>query len=197
MGKEHIEINDTIRLYTSQMPPVLDAIEKDGFCVSKASYVERKYQESAKSFLTVYQWFAKNAAEIVPKPEGAELPYWAFEDLYNVDASDADDHVLTLDVPKDQVLLFDMYDWTKIMRFEYLGETKAEEEDFKEQLRQCGLREYDVMMSHFYPEWKQKIQDSWKRLFRHHKALLSGDKSGVGSVQAALWKIEKDWIVIL
>lgn len=195
MGEKYNPLGDTIRLYTSQTPPVLEAIEKDGFCLSKTAYVQKKYQESAKSFLLVYQWFAGKAAGIVPRPEGAELPYWAFEDIYSADASGQEDRVLTLDVPKDQVILFDLYDWTKLMRFEYLGGTEREEAAFKEQLRLCGLKEYDVMMSQFYPEWKQKILTSWERLFRHHSALLAGGRSGVGSVQAALWKIEKEWIV--
>ncbi len=194
MGKEHSRVNGIIRLYSSQMPPVLEAIKRDGACMSKAAYVKKKYQESAGSFLPVYEWFAKEAAKIVPRPEGAELPYWAFENLYSIDASGPEDHVLTLDVPAGQVVLFDMFDWTKLMRFEYLGESKEEETEFKEQLRECGLKEYDVMMSRFYPEWKQKILESWKRLFRHHEALLAGDRSGVGSVQAALWKIDKEWI---
>ena len=196
MGEERHLLTNTIRLYTSQMPPVLSAIERDGFCMSKEAYVQRKYQESASSFLTVYEWFAKKAATIVPKPDGAELPYWAFEDIYNVDASNCDDHVLTLDVPRNQVVLFDMYDWTKLMQFSYLGETEQEEKEFKEQLSQCGLTEYDVMMSQFYPEWKQKIFASWERLFCHHDALIRGEKTAARSVQAALWKIEKDWIEV-
>lgn len=194
MGKERDLLEETIRLYSPQMPPVLQAIEQDGVCTSRAAFVEKKYQESAKSFLIAYQWFAKKASEIVPKPVGAELPYWAFEDLSCVDASGPDNRILVLDVPKNQVVLFDMYDWTRILRFEYLGETEREEKEFKEYLRQCGLKEYDVMMSQFYPELRQKLYTSWERLFRHHSALLAGDKSSVGSVQAALWKIEKSWI---
>lgn len=195
MGETYHTPGDVIRLYTSQTKPVLDAIEKDGFCLSKAAYVQNKYQESAKSFLLVYQWFAGKAAKLVPRPEGAELPYWAFEDIYSADASGQEDRILTLDVPKSQVILFDMYDWMKLMRLEYLGETEREEAEFKEQLHLCGLKEYDVMMSHFYPEWKNQILASWQRLFCHHSALLAGDRSGVGSVQAALWKIERAWIV--
>lgn len=194
MGKECHLLKDTIRLYTAQMPVVLDALERDGVCMSKSAYVERKYQESARSFLIVYQWFAEKAAQLVPRPEGAELPYWAFADLYNVDASDTNEQVLTMEVPVGEAVLFDMYDWTKLLQLSYLGETEQEEREFKEQLRQCGLTEYDVMMSRFYPEWQQKIYASWERLFRHHHALQAGDESGVRSVQAALWKLDKKWV---
>ncbi len=195
MGKADYTVGGTLRLYTSQTQAVIDVIEAQGFCTSKAAYVQSKYQESAASFLAVYQWFAKRAATLVPVPEEGELPYWAFADLHSLESSGADHHVLELAVPADQAVLFDMYDWVKVLRFEYLGNDEADEKAVKNELRQCGLTEYTVMMSQFYPEWREKISSSWNRLFRHHQALLQGDCSGVGSVQAALWRIEKSWIV--
>lgn len=199
MGNEHHTIDyirgDKIHLYTSQALPVLQAIEKDGCCISKAAYVENKYQESARSFLAAYQWLSREGAKIAKKPKRAELPYWAFADLYQVEQSGSDSKVLELLVPKDQLILFDLYDWMRIMRFEYLGESPGETAAFKEELRQCGLREYDVMMSRFYPEWREKIMASWKRLFRHHEALLAGERGEVQSIQAALWTIRKEWII--
>ena len=195
MGTACDPVTGTIRLYSAQMPPVLDAIQRDGVCMSRAEYVEKKYQESASSFLIVYRWFSERADLLVPRPKGAELPYWAFGDLFAVDASDSDDSILILDVPRDQVILFDRYDWTKLMQLSYLGETEQQEKDFWKRLHLCGLTEYEVMMSRFYPEWKDEILASWERLFRHHEALLHGDSSGVRGIQAAMWKIEKGWIV--
>ena len=83
----------------------------------------KKYKESAKVFINAYGWFVKEAQHIVPKPEGAEYPYWAFTDLYNVDQT-GDGHVLTLDVPIGEAILFDMFDWTKIMQMHYIGENE-------------------------------------------------------------------------
>lgn len=184
---------ETITLYASQAQPVVDAIRRDGVCFSKEEYIRKKYGESAPIFLTAYQWFAYEAQAIVPKPEGAGLPYWAFADLYSLDRS-GNSWVLTLEVPKDQVILFDLYDWNKIVCLHYIGENDREERDFHRELEQRGLRERDVMLSQFYPQWKEAIQDSWKRLFRHHEALLRGDTQGVGGVQAALWQIRQEWI---
>ena len=53
----------------------------------------------------------------------------------------------------------------------------------------------DAVLTGFYPEMKQKIMDSWPRLFRHHEQIRAGEKSGAKSVQAALWQIKKEWIV--
>ena len=97
--------------------------------------IRKKYKESAKVFINAYGWFVKEAQHIVPKPEGAEYPYWAFTDLYNVDQT-GDGHVLTLDVPIGEAILFDMFDWTKIMQMHYIGENESEESAFSEELRQ-------------------------------------------------------------
>ena len=77
--------NNKITLYSLQADPVIEAIKKDGVCFSKKKYVEKKYVESAAIFTTVYSWFVNEAGKFAKKPEGAEYPYWAFKDLYNVD----------------------------------------------------------------------------------------------------------------
>ena len=76
---------NTIRLYSFQTDVVYQVLKRDGVCYSKEEYVRKKYKESAKVFINAYGWFVKEAQHIAPKPEGAEYPYWAFTDLYNVD----------------------------------------------------------------------------------------------------------------
>lgn len=186
--------NHTVRLYASQADAVLQAIERDGVCYSKEAYVRRKYQESAPIFTTAYSWFVGQMENYVPKPEKAEYPYWAFMDIYSVDQS-GDSNVLELEVPIEEVVFFDMMDWNKIMQLKYIGENESDEKEFRFELEQRGLDGNKVMLSTFYPEFKQQIMKSWERLFRHHEAIKAGDLSNVHSVQAGLWKIEKNWIV--
>lgn len=187
------DTGNTIRLYTFQTDGVLEAIRRDGTCFSKEEYIRRKYEESAPIFLTAYRWLAGEAERLVPKPQGAELPYWAFQDLYSMDKT-GDGHVLALDVPLDEVVLFDLYDWNKVVCLRYLGEDEREEKAFHQMLTDCGTGENQVMLSGFYPQWQQEIYMSWKRLLRHHEAIKAGDTRGVGSVQAALWQIKAEWI---
>ena len=183
----------TIRLYSFQTDVVYQALKRDGVCYSKEEYVRKKYQESANVFVNAYSWFVKEAQKIVPKPEGAEYPYWAFTDHANVDQT-GNGHLLVLDIPLGEAVLFDMFDWTKIMQMHYIGENKAEETAFSEELKNLGLTEFRIMTSNFYPEQKTRIQNSWKRLFRHQKAIESGNDNDVGSVQAGLWCIKNEWI---
>lgn len=184
---------DAVTLYTVQSDAVMAAIRRDGQCFSRADYVQRKYGESSPVFLTAYQWFAARAERLVPRPEGAGLPYWAFADRQCADRSGGG-RLLTLRVPVCEAVFFDMYDWTRILQLGYLCKDPKEAQAFSRELKLRGLRESDVVLSRFYPELRQRILDSWDGLFLHHERILAGDLSGVGAVQAALWRIRGEWI---
>ena len=190
-GMDHRQ--NAIRLYTSQASAVCDAIRRDGVCFSREEYVRRKYGESAPVFLTAYRWYAQEAARIVPPPAGAEFPYWAFADPRGVAQND-EGCTLTLDVPTREAVFFDMYDWYRVLQMKYMGEDECDERAFARELSLCGLRESDVMLTAFYPELKRKIIDSWKKLFRWHEQIASGDFTCIGAVQAGLWRIDRRWI---
>ena len=183
----------SLTLYAAQAQPVLDALERDGVCYSKAEYVQRKYGESAPVFLTAYHWFVQQLPRFVPKPEGAEFPYWAFRELYSLDQMGTAG-VLKLQIPADQAVLFDMNDWTKITQLRYIGADAADERAFAKELSARGISWNQVMLTSFYPDLKQQIYDSWQRLFRYHEALLRGEDCGVQRVQAGLWQLRKDWV---
>lgn len=187
--------NNKVILYSSQAEAVLQIIERDGECFSKRKYVEDKYQESAPIFVSAYSWFVHEAEKYVVRPENAEYPYWAFKDIYSVEAS-GDSRIIKLEVPADEAVFFDMYDWNKILSLKYIGETETDEQEFRKMLRDYGItRESDVVLTNFYPNLKRQVKESWKRLFRHHEDIINGETQGIGSIQAGLWTIRKEWIV--
>lgn len=187
--------NNNVILYSSQAEAVLQIIERDGECFSKRKYVEDKYQESAPIFVSAYSWFVHEAEKYVARPENAEYPYWAFKDIYSVEAS-GDSRIIKLEVPADEAVFFDMYDWNKILSLKYIGETETDEQEFRKMLRDYGItRESDVVLTNFYPNLKRQVKESWKRLFRHHEDIINGETQGIGSIQAGLWTIRKEWIV--
>lgn len=181
-------------LYASQADPVWQAIRRDGIAFSREEYVRRKYGESAPVFLTAYRWFVQQLPRFVPKPEGAEFPYWAFSDQYLMETGRSS-HVLTLQVPVEEAVFFDLQDWNKIVQLKYLGQTEAEERPFQQELKARGLFPADVMLTNFYPDLKQQTFDSWQRLFRHHEALRRGEKPPIHQLQAGLWCIKKEWVL--
>ena len=113
------ESRSTVILYAAQAEPVWQAIVQDGAAYSKAEYVRRKYGESAPVFLTAYHWFVRQLPRFVPRPEKAEFPYWAFTDLYMMETGGFA-HILTLEVPMAEAVFFEVDDWNRILRMEYL-----------------------------------------------------------------------------
>ena len=186
--------NNKIKLYTSQSDIVLQIIEKDGVCYSKKEFVSKKYSESAPIFITAYSWFVKEFAKIIPKPEKAEYPYWAFKELYNLDDSGGG-NVLKLNVPLEEAVFFDLFDWNKIICMKYIGVCEEDEKEFKENIKKLGLKETNIMLTNFYPELKMQIMESWKFLFRHHENIKIGNINKIGGVQAGLWQIKKECII--
>jgi len=185
---------DKIRLFSVQRNDVVDIIMRDGVSYSKKEYVKRKYEESAAIFLTAYTWLAKEATKYVPKPERGELHYWAFENTHDFERHSGSS-VLIMDVPIQECILFDLYDWNKILKLEYIGESRQDEQRFHEHIHNMGIKhDSDIMLTAFYPQLKQEIEKSWQRLFQYQAQLVKGERP-VASVEAALWQIKKSWIV--
>ena len=187
--------NDTVILYASQAEPVWQAVQRDGVAFSRREYVRRKYGESAPIFITAYDWFVRQLPRYVPRPDNAEYPYWAFADQYVIPGGSTDNHLLTLKVPIHDAVYFDMFDWNKVVQLKYMGKDERDEKAYLEELAMRGITTRDVMLTNFYPDLRDRTLSSWKRLFRHHEAVLQGDRSGIGSLQAGLWCIRKEWII--
>ena len=185
---------NTVRLYASQTEAVWNAICRDGVAFCKEDYIVKKYDAAAPVFLTAYRWFVEKAQAIVPRPEGAAFPYWVFADPMMMETGKSS-YVLALDVPVEEALFFDMFDWNQILQFHLLSKDPMEERRFLEELNARGIRANDIMLTGFYPDLRQRVLDSWELLFRHHNAARVGNTEGIGKLQAALWQIRRDWVV--
>ena len=70
-----------------------------------------------------------------------------------------------LEIPKDELILFDRRTWNKILNMEYVG-TDEEIAAFEQEYKRQGVRDpLDIMKSSFYPLLAQKIKKSWQHLF--------------------------------
>ncbi len=148
-------------------------------------------------FLSAYDWFVKAAEAHVPKPPGAEYPYWAFGSPENVDLSSGG-RVLALRVPLEEAVFFSLYDWNRILCLSYMGETEKEEKEFRQTLLEYGIRrESDLILTNFYPELKRQVMESWNRLFSHDQAIRKAisENQPLSGVQAGLWCIKKEWVM--
>lgn len=201
-GQERMDKkNDHIILYSPQADIVWRVVDESGITFSRREYIVSKYEESARIFLTAYDAYIHEAEKIVPRSDSSAYPYWAFASTENIDPMGQ--KVMKLNVPLDEVVLFDQYDWYKVLRLSYIGETPEEEKAFARELEKRGIRDAsDAVLRPFYPDIKRKITTSWNRLFRYDelikRAVAAGDDMlipGVRAVQAGLWCIKKEWLI--
>ena len=184
-----------VKLFSPQAEAVWQAVENEGTAFSRREYVIKKYEESAGVFLAAYDAYVREAERIVPRPDDEAYPYWAFASEDLVDRSGGL-RVMRLRVPLEEAVFFDQYDWYKVLRLSYIGETDKDEEAFARGLEMRGIRDSsEAVLRPFYPDVKRQITESWKRLFRHDPAIRNGDTSGVRAVQAGLWQIKKEWLI--
>lgn len=191
------ETNHTISLFASQSEIVHQVLERDGVAYCKRRYVEQKYGNVGIVFLTAYDWFAGEMERRVPKPQGAEYPYWLYENAYSMTAEPGM-FPMKLEIPKEQCVYFDVYDWNQVLSLKYLSSDPQDAAQFAQKLKDYGVRrEMDVLTTAFYPELKQQVLQSWQRLFRFHAAIAAVDNprpQGVQSLQAASWCLRSEWL---
>lgn len=181
------ENEEFLVLYTSQTKRVLEILRREGVNYVKKEYIAQKYEESAWIFQCAYGFFVSEAKNYLKLPPQAESPIWLFRDRRYA-AGSPDCARIKLRIPRKEVLLFDLRTWTKILNMKLIG-TKEEEERFEEECRRQGIaNQMDILRTGFYPLLKQRIQNSWKRLFTD--ALPQEDY-----IQGATWKLEAGWIM--
>lgn len=171
-----------MKLWTSQSPEVWRLLEEQGTITVKKEFIRKKYGDCAWSFLIAYDFMAKKLAQKVLPPEGAESPVWLF-----ADPKWAGDDALPMEVPEEEILLFDLRKWYRVLSLSYVG-TQQEEAAFDAGLKRQGIRDSsDVFRTSFYPLQKQQIMASWNQIFdlpaeaQYH--------------QAACWQLRKEWIL--
>ena len=181
--------NATLTLFTAQTQVVIDAVERDGFSRVKWEYIRKKYQGESWVFQQAYAFFAQHAPRYVQPPEGAESGIWCFRD-WRLAVAGTGCLLLELDVPKDQVVLFDSRLWNRILNMEYLGADAADEAAFEKRIANMGLKSSaDAFATSFYPTVKREVQQSWQRLFD------SAADCPDAYLQAGIWEIRREWIV--
>ena len=102
---------DTVRLYTRQNDKTLLMLEHGGRILNQRVYVQLHFGDMAKHYLDCYDWFAREAAKLVPKPDYAELPIWCAVEAGRCLPPEPGTVVYVVDIPKEKVIYFDDGKW--------------------------------------------------------------------------------------
>ena len=68
--------NETVRLWTRQMPQVLQSLRDEGIYTVKQEYIERKNDTIAPFYLSLYRWYTQQARQFMEIREELEYPIW-------------------------------------------------------------------------------------------------------------------------
>ena len=181
-----MEQKNRITLWTAQSRLVIDTLEREGTYYVKKEYIKNKYQETTWSFSIAYSYFVKKASGIISRPDGAESPVWLYKDSkWAFTGSDAE--LLKFSIPKEEVVLFDLRKWNRILNLSPLGDEKRQAE-FEYELKRQGIMTYsDIFSKPYYPMLKNQIMKSWDSLFED-------DIQEELYTQGAVWVLKKEWL---
>ena len=149
------------------------------------------FGDIAPLFMESYDWFTKEAAKMLPKPEDVHAPIWCSISKDNCLKPIPGTVVYVLEVPEDKVIYFDDVKWDYVLNRIYLPNNDKDAAAYKKHLKEIGVSNsfefFEGRYKGMYPEEVAKIRESWKRAFRI-------DKWTIFNVCGNIWEIRKEWV---
>lgn len=181
----------TVKLYTRQNDKTLYQLQRDHRIINQRIYVELHFGDIAPLFMESYDWFTKEAAKRVHKPEDVQAPIWCSISVENCLKPITGTVVYALEVPEDQVIYFDDVKWDYVLNRIYLPKDAEDQKAYKEHLKEIGVvNSFEFFEGRYkgkYPEETARIRESWKRIFEI-------DEWTVFNVCGNLWEIREEWV---
>ena len=180
-----------VRLYTRQNDKTLYQLKRDGRIINQRVYVEMHFGDIAPLFMESYDWFTKEAAKIVPKPEDVHAPIWCSISVENCLKPIEGTVVYELEVPEERVIYFDEAKWDYVLNRIYLPKDAKDGERYKKYLKDIGVvNGFEFFQGRYkgmYPEEEERIMDSWQRV-------IEIDNWTIFNVCGNLWEIRQEWV---
>ncbi|WP_114474512.1 DUF3841 domain-containing protein [Halanaerobium sp. DL-01] len=177
------------RVWSRQHKNVLKIIKEKGVYRVKERYIRKKLDDCADIYLNVYKWLRHEASKRMKIPAEVKYPIWlSVEEELKLPAAEGM-VFFELEIPKDQIMIFDMLKWDYIVNYLYLPKDRDDRRRFKEKLKKYNINvESDIYLQNFYPRLKKEMTSSWKRLFDPNIE-LSDQKVAIS------WELKEEWVV--
>ncbi len=180
-----------VRLYTRQNDKTLYQLERDGRIINQRAYVEMHFGDIAPLFMESYDWFTKEAAKRVAKPDDVHAPIWCSISADNCLKPIPGTIVYVLEAPEENVMYFDDVKWDYVLNRIYLPKDEEDAAAYKQHLEDIGVANgFEFFQGRYkgkYPEEERKIRESWLRCFEI-------DNWTIFNVCGNLWEIRKEWV---
>lgn len=181
-----------VTLWTRQDIRSLELIRKNGIYRVKKEYIDEQFEDISEHYLNAYKWLVKASEKIVAKPEGVEYMVWCSISDKNMLRPIENTVVYKLKVPRDEIVYLDGAKWDYVLNHIYIPKDDEDERKYKDEMREKGFNDtFSLIKSkyaHFYPLERQKIINSWQRVFQI-------DDWNIFTTQANIWEIRRDMIV--
>ena len=180
-----------VTLWTRQDIRSLEDLKKEGVVRIKRKHLVEKFDLIADYIINLYSWFVNAADKMVPKPEGVEFPIWcSISEEYMLRPTDTE-IVYVLEVDESEIIYFDGCKWDYVLNHHYVPKDDKDMEEYERDISNKGFRDsysfLDENTSHFYPEERKRVIDSWIRVFET-------DQWDPFRIQANIWEIRPEMI---
>ncbi len=186
-----MESLEKVTLWTRQHKNSLEELKNNGVIRIKKKHLEEKFDDITEYIVILYNWFVKAADKLVPKPEKVEFPVWCSVSEENMLRPTVDEIVYILEVNKSEIIYFDGSKWDYVLNHHYIPKNESDALDYAKELESKGFDNSFSFMnektSHFYPQERKKVQDSWYRIFEI-------EEWDIFKVQANIWEIRPEMI---
>lgn len=163
-----------MRLVTCQAYSVYEKILRDGFHACNI-----KESPTADIYIGHYDYIVESLSEKVAKPAGVTHPIWAYykppKDYdYTQHGAEGELNVyFELEVPDEEVLLINPYNWDKVVFDGFVFDDEI------------SLEEYDKLVEH-YAANPEELEANWRKVFDVDDSL--------DEIQAVFWVLDQSYI---
>ncbi|MBO0457504.1 DUF3841 domain-containing protein [Enterococcus hulanensis] len=176
-----------VKVWTKQHVNILEDLDQTGRYIAKKEYIEQKMEDHSNLYLAVYEWYVHAAAHFVEPPSDVRYPIWvSLSEEESIQNSEGN-VVLEIELEEAQLIIVDLLKWGNIVNHLYIPKDLADQKEHTQMLEKYGIDDITAFMTPFYPNIKQKIEQSHERLF--------DDTSVLGEMKVGtIWEIRKEWI---
>lgn len=177
------------RVWTKQHIGVLNELTAYGRYVARGGHLYLDLQESARVVQEAYDWLADHHPKRQTKPPDAMYPIWLSYEKSATMLPGPRAVILELELESDLIEPIHVLKWGCILNNAYIPADRQDAERHRADMAAVGLSDAELFRSTQHPELKEKIADSWRRLFDAGVAL--GSPACYGTV----WEIRVEWLI--
>lgn len=181
-----------VRLWTRQDKRCLPILESRGRFTNTRYYLQEKFGDITPFFTSLYDWFVKQAEQKVPRPEDVKYPIWCSVAEEYMLRPTPNEVVLEIEKDEKDIVYFDGTRWDLVLNHMYIPADAEDDRRYGLHLQKLGVKDRHSFVAGregaIYPEEKQKVLDSWPRVFE----IPAWDYF---RIQANIWEILEEDVV--